>query len=158
MEQFQWAKDRYYLYALQGPSQSAKTSFVKALFKNPFVVTIQGQESLNLQKFVYGSHDAVILDNLVDWNLILKHRALLQSNLDLHTLGESATGVYAYRVYLWAVPVCVTLDVDVDLRPYHSSEWLRANVLLDVLPAGSKCFGDGERRAIRMADMPQLLK
>ena len=156
LEQFKWAKDRYSVYALQGPSQAAKTSFVKALFQNPFVVTIQGQESLNLQKFVYGHHDALILDNLVDWSLVLKHRALLQSNLDMHTLGESATGVYAYKVYLWAVPVCMTLDIDVDMEPYHSSEWLRANVLLDVLPTGAKCFEDGERPRIRMADMPQL--
>ena len=77
LEQFKWAKDRYLLYALQGPSRAAKTSFVKSLFRKPFVVTIQGQDSLNLQKFVYGGHDALILDNLVDWSLVLKHRALL---------------------------------------------------------------------------------
>lgn len=67
------------------------------------------------------------------------------------------------RVCVQSVPlgcssVCEGLDVDVDLHPYHSSEWLRANVLLDVLPAGTKCFGDRERRAIRMADMPRLVK
>lgn len=156
LEQFKWAKDRYLLYALQGPSQAAKTSFVKSLFRKPFVVTIQGQDSLNLQKFVYGGHDAVLLDNLVDWSLVLKHRALLQSNQDMHALGESATGMYAYRVYLWAVPVCLTLDADVDMRPYHSSDWLQANVLLDVLPQGAKCFEDGERPLIPMANVPRL--
>ena len=156
LEQFRWAKDRYLLYALQGPSQTAKTSFVKSLFRRPFVVTLQGQECLNLQKFIYGGHDALILDNLVDWSFVLRHRALLQSNQDMHVLGESATGMYAYRVYLWAVPVCLTLDADVDMCLYHSSDWLQANVLLDVLPQGAKCFEDGERPRIPMADMPHL--
>ena len=156
LDQFRWAKDRYSIYALQGQSQAAKTSFVKSLFSRPFVVTIQGQDSLNLQKFQYGHHDALILDNLVEWSLILKHRALLQSNTDVHILGESTTGVYAYRVFLWAIPVCITLDADVQRAPFDSSEWLQANVLLDVLPLGAKCFSAGQRQQIRMSDMPRL--
>ena len=152
----QMGKRQVQCLCVAGAFASCKDVFCEGSLPEPFVVTIQGQESLNLQKFVYGHHDALILDNLVDWSLVLKHRALLQSNLDMHTLGESATGVYAYKVYLWAVPVCMTLDIDVDMEPYHSSEWLRANVLLDVLPTGAKCFEDGERPRIRMADMPQL--
>ena len=38
---------RYQLYALQGPSQSAKTSFIKSSYRNPFVVTVQGITTLN---------------------------------------------------------------------------------------------------------------
>ncbi|CAE7541988.1 unnamed protein product [Symbiodinium natans] len=114
LDQFHWATDRYKIYALQGHSQAAKTSFVKSLFAKPFVVTIQGQDVLNLQAFEYGHHDALILDNLVDWSLILQYRALLQANVDLHRLGESATGIYAYSVFLWAVPICITLDADVN--------------------------------------------
>ena len=63
MDQFRWAKDRYSIYALQGQSQATKTSFVKSLFSRPLV---QGQDSLNLQKFQYGHHGALILDNLVE--------------------------------------------------------------------------------------------
>ena len=81
----QVGEGRYLLYALQAPSQAAKTSFVKSLLRKPFAATIQGQYSLNLQKLVYGGHEGVILDNLVDWSLVLKHRALLQSNQDMHT-------------------------------------------------------------------------
>ncbi|CAE7816616.1 unnamed protein product [Symbiodinium sp. CCMP2592] len=145
LEQFRWARDRCKLYALQGPSQAAKTSFVKSLFKSPFVLTIQGQDVLNLQSFQYGRHDALILDNLVEWSLILKYRALLQANVDLHMLGESATGIYSYSVFLWGVPICVTLDADVDSTPFLASEWLQANVYRDVLPVGAKCYLEGER-------------
>ena len=77
---------------------------------------------------------ALILDNLVDWSLVLKFRALLQANVDLHVLGESATGMYAYSMFLWGIPVCVTLDMDVDCEPLRTSDWLKTNVLLDVLP------------------------
>ncbi|CAJ1417156.1 unnamed protein product [Effrenium voratum] len=112
----------------------------------------QYRDSLNLQKFQYGHHDALILDNLVEsFSIILKHRALLQSNADVHILGESMTGVYAYRVFLWAIPVCIT---DVQRAPFDSSEWLQANVLLDALPIGAKCFSAGQRQQIRMSDMP----
>ena len=59
LEQFQWVKDRYNVYALQGPSQAAKTAFVKSLFKLPLVLTIQGQDVLNLQSFRYGHRNAL---------------------------------------------------------------------------------------------------
>ncbi|CAE7542022.1 unnamed protein product [Symbiodinium natans] len=156
LDQFHWATDRYKIYALQGHSQAAKTSFVKSLFAKPFVVTIQGQDVLNLQAFEYGHHDALILDNLVDWSLILQYRALLQANVDLHRLGESATGIYAYSVFLWAVPICITLDADVNCAPFYASDWLQANVYLDVLPRGAKCYIEGERPRVRMTDVPQL--
>lgn len=48
------------MYALQGPSQAAKTSFVKSLFRKPFVVTLQGEDTLDLRGFRYGEHDALV--------------------------------------------------------------------------------------------------
>jgi hypothetical protein len=129
---------------------------MKSLFKEPFVVTIQGQDVLNLQAFQYGHHDALILDNLIDWSLVLKFRALLQANVDLHRLGESATGIYSYSVFLWAVPVCVTLDSDVDCQPFYESEWLQANVFMDTLPEGAKCYIEGDRPRVPMTEMPNL--
>ena len=42
LEQFQRAKDRYNVYALQGPSQAAKTAFVKFWFKSPFCLDYPG--------------------------------------------------------------------------------------------------------------------
>lgn len=51
---------RYMMYALQGPSQAAKTSFAKQLFQKPFVVTVQNSTTLNLKDFIYGHHDALL--------------------------------------------------------------------------------------------------
>lgn len=143
-EQHLWVKDRYKMYALQGPSQAAKTSFAKALFRNPFVITVQGQRSLDLRGFEHEKHDALVLDNVNSFQVVLDHRALLQSNNDVHKLGESTTGIYSYSVYLWGVPIMITLDLDVDAKTeLEQSEWLRANVLLDVLPQGATCYVQG---------------
>lgn len=158
LDQFSYAKERYAIYALQGPSQAAKTSFVKSLFKNPYVITVQGASTLNLSAFKYGHHDALILDNINSFEIILSLRALLQSNTDIHRLGESATGIYSYTVYLWAVPVLATLDLDVQaVEEFRKSEWLCANVWLDVLGVNDKCFIEGDRQQILMDQMPKLI-
>lgn len=157
LEQFDWAKDRYMIYGLQGPSQAAKTSFTKALFKSPFVVTVQGQETLDLRDFKYGFHDALILDNVNSLDLVLANRALLQSNNDTHRLGVSSTGIYSYAVYLWAVPVVLTMDLDVNTaEALKRSEWLRANLLLDVLPSNAKCYLAGDRPQLRLKDVGEM--
>ncbi|CAK9004575.1 unnamed protein product, partial [Durusdinium trenchii] len=98
-----------------------------------------------------------ILDNINDWAFILEHRALLQANADFHKLGESQTGVFSYTVFLWATPVAITLDLDVDSQSaFECSDWLRANVLLDVLKPGDKTFLEEGRPKLRMSDMPEL--
>ncbi|CAK9003150.1 unnamed protein product [Durusdinium trenchii] len=98
-----------------------------------------------------------ILDNINDWAFILEHRALLQANTDFHKLGESQTGVFSYTVFLWATPVAITLDLDVDSQSaFECSDWLRANVLLDVLKPQDKTFLEEGRPKLRMSDMPEL--
>ena len=143
------------LYILQGPSRAAKTSFTKSLFARPFVYTCQDGDTLDLRGFRYGHHDALILDNLVDFSLILKYRALLQANNDEHRLGQSATGMYSYGVYLWATPILATVDLEVDaVGAIAASEWLSANVLLDRIPQGEVCFMPGAQLQIPMSRMP----
>ena len=101
--------------------------------------------SLNLEFFLTKSQFSSslrrqrprILDNINDWSFILEHRALLQSNFDFHKLGESQTSVFSYTVFLWAVPVAITLDLDVDSKSaFEKSDRLRTNVLLDCLQPG----------------------
>ena len=157
LDQYEWAQERYSMYALQGPSQAAKTSFAKSLFRRPFLVTVQGQRSLDLRGFEYGSHDALILDNLNSFQIVLDQRAVLQANNDVHKLGESTTGIYSYSVYLWAVPILLTLDLDVAAsKEMAESEWLRANILLDVLPEQATCYMQDVRRLVPMTEVPRF--
>ena len=56
----------------------------------------------------------------------LKERALFQANNDLHTLAGSRTGMYAYSVWLFAVPLVVTVDLTAE---WDSTEiWLADNM------------------------------
>ena len=130
---------------------------VKSLYRNPFIVTVQGVTTLNLKGLTYGVHDALILDNINDLQLVLDYRAMLQSNVDMHRLGESQTGVFSYEVFLWALPTILTIDLDVDVQTQiQQSEWLQANVLLDVLPKGAVTYCPGPKRLLRMRDMPSF--
>ncbi len=46
-----------------------------------------------------------------DMSFIMDNRALMQANADIHMLGESNTGMFAYYVWLWQVPIVVTIDL-----------------------------------------------
>lgn len=120
------------------------------------------------------------MDNVNNLQFILDYRAVLQSNQETHRLGDSATSMYAYTIYLWATPVILTLvlwsdlacfgetdsnssqipaakDLDVDSgSALAASEWLRANVLLDKLRVGDTCYVEGDRPVIWMKDLPKL--
>ena len=48
LEHFQYAQDRYMMYALQGPPQAAKTSFVKSLFSETVRGDIAGRRHTRL--------------------------------------------------------------------------------------------------------------
>ena len=66
-------------------------------------------------------------------DFVLDHRALFQSNNSIHTLGISQTGIYSYRVWLYRVPIVVTVD---ESAIWDSTEpWLSQN-LAEILLAG----------------------
>ena len=39
---------------------------------------------------------------------------MLQANSDFRTLGTSLTGMYSYSVWLWKVPIALTVDTQAD--------------------------------------------
>ena len=59
-------------------------------------------------------------------------RALFQANNDMHTLGDSKTGIYAYQVWLYKVPIVVTVDLSAYWEP--SEPWIKANCFDLFLP------------------------
>ena len=59
--------------------------------------------------------------------------ALFQSNNDLHKLGESKTGMYSYTVWLYQVPLVVTVDMSAKWDPLEP--WICENCC-DVLLTG----------------------
>ena len=58
-------------------------------------------------------HPYIVFDNVNDMKFVLDFRALFQANNDVHNLGESMTGMYAYELWLWRVPIVCTVDMRV---------------------------------------------
>ena len=58
-------------------------------------------------------------------DFVLNYRALFQANSDIHTLGDSRTGAYSYDVWLWRVPIVVTVDLSAAWDPAEA--WIKAN-------------------------------
>ena len=56
---------------------------------------------------------------------ILDYRAMFQANNDIHTLGDSKTGCYSYDVWLWRVPIVVTIDMSAEWD--QQDPWIQAN-------------------------------
>ena len=59
---------------------------------------------------VASHHKMVVFGNVNSSDFILNYHALIQANDDMHILGQSSTGMYAYRVWLWRVPIVLTVD------------------------------------------------
>ena len=122
MEQLQaWAAQyqRKFCVLRAGP-RCGKSTLAKSLhelfsWKPPYVQTLQAEIAANLRTFSLERHGYIAFDNLNSSQLILSQRAMMQSNCDVHTLGQSKTGIYSYPVYLHAVPIIFAVD--------HSAEW-----------------------------------
>ena len=82
-------------------------------------------DALDLREYSCEKHDIIVLDNINDQKFVLDNRAVLQANNDIHTLGESRTGIYSYSVWLWRVPIVLTVD---DRAKWDSEDaWVKEN-------------------------------
>ena len=115
-DQYQLTKMRYKFLVLRGGSQTGKSTLAKHIgelfgWRRPFTQTVQSAESPDLRGYRSTEHGYIIFDNVNNMDFVLRERVLFQANNDLHTLGGSRTGKYAYSVWLFAVPLVVTVDL-----------------------------------------------
>ena len=139
--QFDHMAMRYKFLILRGGSQSGKSTLAKSLhtifnWKRPYIQVVQDTLFADLKEFSRAEHGLVVFDNINDMQFIMGQRALVQSNDMVHTLGQSATGIYAYSVWLYKIPIVGTVDLS---ATWNSSDpWMRDNmVLIDLL---GPCF------------------
>ena len=117
---------RYKFLLLRGASRTGKSTLAKSLGKQPYIQTVQNAEVPDLKGFDRNTHSHIIFDNVNDMSFVLESRALFQANVDFHTLGESKTGMYSYKVWLWRIPLVVTID---DSAEWNSEEpWVKENM------------------------------
>ena len=115
---------RYRFLVLFGGSRAGKSSLAKSL-GTAFVQTVQNAAVADLRDYRREEHEVIIFDNVNAQSFVLDQRALFQANNDVHALGESRTGMYSYKVWLWRVPIIVTVDTSAQ---WDSEEpWVAAN-------------------------------
>ena len=66
-----------------------------------------------------------MFDNVNGDNFVLNFRAMIQANNDFHVLGTGATGMYSYRVWLWRVPIVLTVDTQAEWN--SENPWIKEN-------------------------------
>ena len=98
---------------------------------------MQSAEAPDLRGYKPDVHDCIVFDNVNDMAFILNYRALFQANNDVHVLGESKTGMYSYEVWLWRVPLVVTVDLSAFWNP--SEPGIRTNSFQVLLSGPSWC-------------------
>ena len=137
---------RWQLLALVADSASGKSSYAESLFDNPFVLTVEEAEHLDLKAFDRDTHDGIVLDNVNTWQQLLRWRALLQARNAKTYGGQSATNMYAYAQYLFGVAIAVTVDLDapdghlVDPEHPNRSKWLCKNCVFVRLERGGTFY------------------
>lgn len=125
---------RYKFLVLRGGSRAGKSTLAKALgdpdvfnFGMPYVQTVQNATSPNLREFDNDKYGFIVFDNVNNMDFVLAHRAMIQANNDIHLLGESQTGIYAYSVWLFMVPIVITVDTSAKWRSHEP--WIRENCI-----------------------------
>ena len=146
---------RWQLLVLTADSASGKSTFAESLFSDPFVVTVEDAEHLDLKQFDRAKNDGIVLDNVNSWGQLLKWRALLQARNAKSKGGQSPTNAFAYLQYLYGIPVVATVDLDapdkhlVDAGHAKKSRWLLKNCVIIKLADGEKFYEEsGPRKVI----------
>lgn len=70
---------RWKILVLCADSSSGKSNFAESLFANPFILTVESAQNLDLKDFDYERNDGIILDNVNSWGQLLSWRAILQA-------------------------------------------------------------------------------
>ena len=119
---------RYPVLVVLGASHTGKTEWVKSLFKNALELKVGSLQVFpeSMRGFERGMHDAIILDDVRDLAFLAEHQDKLQGKYD--TRVEFATtpgGTCAFRKYLFAVPIAVTVNYSTrNLEYLQSHDWL----------------------------------
>ena len=129
-----WGKtNRFKFLVLTGPSCLGKTQFAKSLFgtDSTMVVPCQGVKSPDLHEYRRSQHKCILFDE-VSSKCIEENKAVFQANNDVVLLGQSPTGDYVYRRFLYgtAMICCTNTWMEGIERGSSAEEWLLTNSIV----------------------------
>ena len=137
---------RWKVLALCADSAAGKSNFAESLFENPYCLTVEDSDHLDLKNFDRDKHDGIVLDNVNSWGQLLSWRAVLQARNAKFKGGTSATNMYAWSKYLYGVPFVATVDFDapdaylIDESSPWQSTWLMKNTVRVCLSQGETFY------------------
>ena len=146
MMQFAEVDDRYRMLVLWGPSRTGKSRLARSLYGDDrtLVVDIQHAVHPDLREYKRGFHRALLLDEMSSPRFIVENKKLLQSHVDGAKLGQSATQLYSYNVFLWRLPIMITTNNwKLDELEANDKEWIESNSI-PVCPGSRHKFLGGQ--------------
>ena len=73
-------------------------------------------------------HKATVLDEVMGPDFIVENKKLLQALVDGAKLGQSATQLFAYQIFLWRMPLIITTTKwDYSHLDAVDKDWIEAN-------------------------------
>ena len=127
---YEEVEERYKMLVLHGPSRTGKSRLARSLFgqDRTLVVDVQHADHPDLRGYRRHQHLAGLLDEVASPNFIVNNKKLLQAHVDGALLGQSATQMFTYEIFLWRTPVILTTNNwDLSGLAADELEWVTAN-------------------------------
>ena len=118
------------MLVFHGPSGTGKSRLARSLYgdEHTLMVDVQHAKHPDLRDFRRGFHRAVVLDEVSGPEFIVSNKKVLQAHVDGAKLGQSATQLYVYEVFLWRVPLILTTNKwKYDHMDASDRNWIEAN-------------------------------
>ena len=118
------------MLVLHGPSCTGKSKLARNLYGeyDTLVVDVQGAQHPDLKAFERKRHKASLLDEVASPAFVIGNKNLLQAHVDGALLGQSATQLYSYFVFLWRTPIILTTNnLDYASFSVADKDWLDTN-------------------------------
>ena len=130
--QYEEVEERFKMLVLHGPSRTGKSRLARSFFgeEHTLVVDVQHAEHPDLRSYRRNIHRAILLDEVSSVAFIVANKKLLQAHVDGAILGQSATQLFSYYVFVWRVPIVLTTNNwDISSLKEHEKEWILANCI-----------------------------
>ncbi len=135
-----WAKSydednfRFSFLVLDGPSKLGKTQFGLSLTPKDMSyleLNCAGGGPIDLRGFKYGVHGLILYDEIVPEQVLAQRKAFQASPSEVQ-LGQSATSIYSYTVFLYKVRMVLCSNKWSSLMrtlPKDDHDWLESNMV-----------------------------
>ena len=95
------------------------------------MVDVQHAAHPDLHGYRRHHHLAILLDEVADPSFIVNNKKVLQAHVDGALLGQSATQMFVYEVFLWRTPIILTTNNwNLSGLAEDELEWINANCVV----------------------------